>query len=494
MGNYSSSWRRLALIVVAIEALVGPHPPTTSRITRDVVSWSTTRAPRRLPEIPVSSSGAEDAASHTTLSYWEACAPGERERAERLEQLGTSDMDLVFLGTASCIPSTTRSVSCTALRFQGKTWLFDGGEGSQIMAQRSPQVHAGKVDRIFVTHLHGDHTFGLPGLLCLIGQNKQPHDSPIDVYGPQGLRLYLRASLQLTQSRVAAPYRVHELLDVPLLGPARRDSSRPRLYSAFQADPAFGELPGTDVAPDANGVWHLPGDDAILGVAAAPMVHTVPCVGYVVTERDKPGKLDVDKVRGVLERNYEALKARGVKEPRKVYKLLKEMGRDRVFTFPDGTKIRAEDCVSPPRPGRVVAVCGDTSDASALAPLLKSGCDVLVHEATNAYLGHLFDNKLDERAFRRATAHHGHSTPEMAATFARKVRARRLVLTHFSPRYRGDALPFSLSVMRQIEQVALAARGTQPRCPEDSVIAAWDLAVIPVPPTDAGRGDLGSSD
>mmetsp|Transcript_16423 Transcript_16423/g.51443 ORF Transcript_16423/g.51443 Transcript_16423/m.51443 type:complete len:237 (-) Transcript_16423:13-723(-) len=214
------------------------------------------------------------------------------------------------------------------------------------------------------------------------------------------------------------------------------------------------------------------------------MVHTVPCVGYVVTEPDLPGKLDPTRVAAVLDRNFDALKAAGVKDPRKVYKIIKEMTPGQSFDFPDGTRLRAADCVSPARPGRVVAVCGDTADARRLAPLLRRRCDLLVHEATNAHLGDKYDAKLDPVKVAKATAYHGHSTPEMAATFARSVRASRLVLTHFSPRYSGDGLKSSMDVMRRIESQARRVLG--PRSADnhddDPVIAVWDLAVVPVHP------------
>ena len=138
-------------------------------------------------------------------------------RAERQQQLAetASDLEITFLGTASCVPSVTRGVSCTALRYDGATYLFDAGEATQVQAQRTTLVKPGKVEAIFVTHLHGDHTFGLPGLLCLCGQDRDASDQPIEIFGPEGLRAYVRASLQLTQSRVAAPHVIHELVGVP---------------------------------------------------------------------------------------------------------------------------------------------------------------------------------------------------------------------------------------------------------------------------------------
>ena len=153
-------------------------------------------------------------------------AGADEFRAERQQQLAetASDLEITFLGTASCVPSVTRGVSCTALRYDGATYLFDAGEATQVQAQRTTLVKPGKVEAIFVTHLHGDHTFGLPGLLCLCGQDRDASDQPIEIFGPEGLRAYVRASLQLTQSRVAA--HVSDLsAPAPPQGPVRRGAS-----------------------------------------------------------------------------------------------------------------------------------------------------------------------------------------------------------------------------------------------------------------------------
>ena len=97
-------------------------------------------------------------------------------RAERQQQLAetASDLEITFLGTASCVPSVTRGVSCTALRYDGATYLFDAGEATQVQAQRTTLVKPGKVEAIFVTHLHGDHTFG-----CLLYTSPSPRDATL---------------------------------------------------------------------------------------------------------------------------------------------------------------------------------------------------------------------------------------------------------------------------------------------------------------------------
>mmetsp|Transcript_11962 Transcript_11962/g.32278 ORF Transcript_11962/g.32278 Transcript_11962/m.32278 type:complete len:522 (+) Transcript_11962:310-1875(+) len=247
----------------------------------------------------------------------------DHSRVNRTVLLGeepAASMELKFIGTASCIPSTTRGVSCTVLRRNGAFWMFDAGEGTQINLQRSG-VRPSRIEKIFVTHAHGDHTFGLAGVLCLMGQDFDRTTKVVDIYGPKGLRAYLRAAMQLTLSRVTPPYRVHEVHGVPFLhGQYFREKPPEPPNVPLAADSRFGEVEGgTDIWPDADGCWSLVdqvdggdsrgGEEGVM-VRAAPMQHTVPCVGFAVTERSRPGKLDAARIKPLLAKNDAALKAK----------------------------------------------------------------------------------------------------------------------------------------------------------------------------------------
>lgn len=419
--------------------------------------------------------------------------PVGEARDERLSSIPSADMELTFLGTASCVPTLSRGVSCVALRYSSDLWLFDCGESSQIQLQKS-RLSVSKVRRIFLTHMHGDHAFGLPGVLCMMGQatqesrEKDASDGvdvvPLDIYGPEGTRDLVRSVMQLSYSRVAAPYRIHELKNVPFLHNkfVRRKPEIPLVRTRF--DPLYGEHEGgTDIYPDENGCYHLL-DDAEFSVHAAPMQHTIPCVGYVVREKEKPGRLKVELVQEVVLRNREALKSQlNLKDGLKAFGMLKQMQPGQTFTFPDGTVVRADDIVEPPRPGRKVVVMGDTCNGDAIASLAMDA-DLIVHEATNAWLRELDAFKFPTyQHLERHTVIHGHSTPQMAGRFAKKIRAKRLILTHFSPRYRGDDNEFFMRQMWRIEQNARDAAGMSGA---NDVIAAWDQMNIAVPTPNKG--------
>ena len=192
-------------------------------------------------------------------------------------------------------------------------------------------------------------------------------------------------------------------------------------------------------------------------------------------EESRPGRLRPDLVEPIVKRNYAALREAGMKAPMKVMAVIKDLPEGGSFTFPDGTVTKKSDVVEPPRRGRKVVICGDTSDARAMESIAR-GADLVVHEATNTFLVGI-DKDTNKDVVRNDAIIHGHSTPEMAGKFARKVGAKRLVLNHFSPRYKGDQSIDSLSIMTRIELQALKASSL----PKESVAAAWDLMILPIP-------------
>ncbi len=406
-----------------------------------------------------------------------------QNRDARLKRMPTSDVSLVFLGTASCIPSSTRGVSCIALRMGADTWIFDAGEGTQVQIQKSG-VRAMRIKKIFVTHAHGDHVFGLPGLLCLLGQGeananidyKTEKLEPVQIYGPRGIRMFIRTALQLTHSRVTIPYVVHELHDVSFLHQkyVRTEPENPKVICDESI--AHGEQPGgRALYPSSDGIYKVV-TEGDFTVKAAPMQHTVPCVGYVVEEVSKQGSLNAETLHKCVERNRNAIVADyNVSDYRKIYAKIKEDFEPHgSFTFPDGTEVYYDDIMEPIRSGRKVVILGDTCDSSAIAPIANDA-DVLVHEATNTYLKP-FDLGKKLRSIERDTISHGHSTPRMAGMFAKLIQARQLVLTHFSPRYKGSEDIISRASMLCIERQAQKASGYMCHC----VLAAWDLMALQV--------------
>lgn len=110
-------------------------------------------------------------------------------------------MELLFLGTSAGVPTRTRNMTSIVLNLQQPTmaemWLFDCGEGTQHQFLRTA-CHPGKLNKIFITHLHGDHLFGLPGLLC--SRSMQGNTLPLTLYGPKGLKEFVETALRLSGS------------------------------------------------------------------------------------------------------------------------------------------------------------------------------------------------------------------------------------------------------------------------------------------------------
>ncbi|OQR81003.1 hypothetical protein ACHHYP_20839 [Achlya hypogyna] len=402
-------------------------------------------------------------------------------------------MDITFLGTASAQPSPTRNHSSLAFRPDGSdVWLFDCGEGTQHQminlmaeyAQRSLQApgntaiitsapRMAKISRIFLTHLHGDHCFGLPGLLCTASSNASSNEAdktnPIHIYGPRGLKAYVRGILSHTQSRIGAGFVLHELLF-------------PDDATSTNMDAHIDEVPGQDFrsmsldgscSPGAA-YWMLQeGSSTKFEIIAAPIPHTVPTVGYLLREPALPGRLNIEAVNPVLQRNKAAL---GLRNP---LSLLPQLKAGATLTMPDGTVLSPATCVGPTKPGRVVLLLGDTSDAVAtsfVALTVNDEVDLVVHEATNACLPSDVASGTTAAEVEAQTRSHGHSTPDMAGAFAKAVGARRLVLNHFSSRYRGDGTDESMTIMESIRRLAADAFG------RDDVVCARDFMQVAIAP------------
>jgi ribonuclease Z len=307
-------------------------------------------------------------------------------------------MELTFLGTGSAMPTRQRNVAAAALRLpeRGELWLFDCGEGTQHRLLTTP-LRPPQIRRVFFTHLHGDHVYGLPGLLTTLGMLGA--ELPVDLHGPSGLAELVDCTLRVSQSYCTFPLRVHELAP----GPVVRDG---------------------DVTVD-----------------CAQLAHVVSSFGFRIEEAPRPGRFDAARAAALgvpAGPAFGALKAGGTLE------------------LPGGRQVRGADLCGPPRPGRVLTLCGDSAPCEAAVELAR-GADLLVHEATFG------------EARREMAAARGHSTAAQAAEVARRAGARRLVLTHFSARYQEGSAETVDDLLRE-------ARAVFP-----DTDAAHDLLTVAVP-------------
>ncbi|CAF1247668.1 unnamed protein product [Rotaria sp. Silwood1] len=313
-------------------------------------------------------------------------------------------MELIFLGTGSNNPSPHRGASSLALRVSGTSniYLFDCGEGTQIQIQRST-IRASRITKIFITHLHGDHIFGLPGFLCTLSAS--PPISSLILYGPLGLREFIETTLRLSYSFLSFKYEIVEII------PNLYDGVDENIIKTTIEKQEKNERYRT-VNINEDGSYHLISNEDNCSVYAVSIKHRVPSYGYVIVENDLPGKFDIKK-----------LQDSGIK-PGPFCSRLK-LGE--TVTLDDGRILSPTDYVGPSRIGRRLVILGDCSDASNVIPFAQN-CDVLVHECTH-------DDTLRDKAI-----DFGHSTPSIATLLAEKCNTKCLLLNHFSQRYKSKPI------------------------------------------------------
>jgi len=269
-------------------------------------------------------------------------------------------MEITVLGTAGSTPTKERNVSSTFMSYKAEGILFDCGEGTQRQ-MKIIGIPLSKITRIFITHWHGDHVIGLPGLLQSMGLSD--HQGAIDVYGPPDTRERIAYAFKAFEFDSQLNLRVHEV--------------------------KTGMILETDD----------------FTVECLPLKHRIACVGYRFAEKDKR-KMDA-----------KLLKKYNVPFGPQVGKLQEGS----VVTI-DGKKV-TPDMVSEVVAGKKVAYVMDTATC-ANAVKLAQDVDLLISEST-------YHSDMADQAHEYA-----HMTAQEAAQIASQANAKRLLLTHFSARYK----------------------------------------------------------
>jgi len=234
------------------------------------------------------------------------------------------------LGTSAGKPTKERNVSALALELDqdNKWYLFDCGEATQHQIMRS-RLTIGKLDTIFITHLHGDHYYGLPGLLST--KKLDTSFKPLNIYGPKGIKKFLECVMDISEEHLGYSLKIIE----------------------FEAEEMF--------------VFER------FSLKVLPLVHSIESFAFYIKENDISNRLNEKKLRAL-----------GV-EPSPLYGELK---KGRSITF-KGKKLEPRAFMLDPIAGRSLIIAGDNSRPDVLGKYLED-LDLLVHECT--YTQETYDN------------------------------------------------------------------------------------------------------
>lgn len=231
---------------------------------------------------------------------------------------------LTILGYNSAIPTVNSSPTAQFLEMEERHFLIDCGEGTQVQLRKA-KARFSKINHIFISHLHGDHCFGLPGLIAsfrLLGR-----ETPIHIYGPKGIQEMLETIFRLTDTHKGFEVVYHEL-----------DSKKSEVIY----------------------------EDSRIEVSTIPLDHRVYCNGYLFREKPKDRHLnmaEISKYPEIETCDYHNLKR----------------GKD--FALSDGYVLKNETLTNEPTKSVSYAFCSDTRYLESIVPIIE-GVDVLYHEAT----------------------------------------------------------------------------------------------------------------
>jgi ribonuclease Z len=293
-----------------------------------------------------------------------------------------------ILGSSSATPAFSRFTSAQVVNFNDRYYIVDCGEGTQMQLQKY-RIKLSRLDAIFISHLHGDHMLGAPGLLSSLSIFERT--KPLDLFAPRGLLSILEQIFHCSDTVLRFEIRFHALED-------------------FE--------PGTVIFKTDR-----------MEVLSLPLHHRAFCRGFLFREKNK-------------RRKFNFFKAKALEIPKEYYHLLKQ---ERDVTLPDGREIKAEDLLFQRESPLSYAYCSDTLATEEILPYIE-GVSLLYHEAT-------FTHDLAERAHETH-----HSTAREAAETAQKAGAKKLIIGHFSARYR-ELDPLLEEAKAYFEETELAIEG-----------------------------------
>jgi len=273
--------------------------------------------------------------------------------------------ELTILGSNSALPTSNRYPTAQVLDVPGRCFLIDCGEGTQIQLRRN-KISFSKIRHIFISHLHGDHYYGLIGLLSTM--NLLGVKSDVHIYAPSELKTLIQPQLDFIRGEMSIKPIFHPL-----------NLKKPQ--TVFE--------------------------NKNIEVLSFPVKHSIPTVGFLF--REKPKKANIKK---------EMIKAYNIPLAK-----IKDIKAGADFETEDGRLIPNEKLTTPPPKPKSYAFCTDTAFHPPIAEII-SGVDLLYHEAT--FLEELKD--LAEKTL--------HSTARQAAEMAKLSNASKLLIGHFSSRFK----------------------------------------------------------
>ncbi len=298
-----------------------------------------------------------------------------------------NSMKLTILGCYAATPRTLTNPTSQVLEIKNHLFLIDCGEGTQVQLRKN-KIKFSRINHIFISHLHGDHFFGLPGLIStfrLLGRDKEMH-----LYGPKGIKQAITLLLKLGDSWTNFPLIFHELTS----------KEQELVY-----------------------------EDSKVTVETIPLDHRVYTNGFLFREKMGERKL-----------NFEAVAE--FKIGKAYFQNIKN-GKD--VTLEDGRKISNEQLTfNPPKP-KSYAYCSDTAYKPELVPMIKN-VDWLYHEST------FLDSEM------HLSAKTKHATAKEAASIAKDAQVGKLILGHYSTRYKSIEL-FKEEASTIFQNVELADDG-----------------------------------